>query len=145
MAEPSFLQIKPFQLADESAVVRLWADCGLVRPWNDPHKDIRRKLTVQPELFLVGLLDAQLVATIMAGYDGHRGWVNYLAVAESCRRKGFGRVLMHEIEQRLKTMGCPKLNMQVRTSNAAVLAFYARLGYAQDEAVSLGKRLIPDA
>lgn len=138
------MQIRGYQDSDEASVVRLWTQCGLVKPWNDPHKDIRRKLSVQPELFLVGVLDAGVVATIMAGYDGHRGWVNYLAVAEEHRRRGLGRMLMQRVERQLKELGCPKLNLQVRSSNSAVLAFYERLGYAQDQAVSLGKRLIPD-
>jgi ribosomal protein S18 acetylase RimI-like enzyme len=138
------MEIRPYRAADEAAVVKLWTDCGLVRSWNDPRKDIRRKLSVQPELFLVGMLDAALVATVMAGFEGHRGWVNYLAVAEKCRGRGFGRLLMERAEAGLKAMGCPKLNIQVRTSNAEVLKFYERLGYARDETVSLGKRLIPD-
>jgi ribosomal protein S18 acetylase RimI-like enzyme len=138
------MQIRSYQAFDESAVVALWQACGLTRPWNDPYKDIARKLQVQPELFLVGEVDDQLVATAMAGYDGHRGWVNYLAVAPSHQRRGFAAQLMRHIEGLLTERGCPKLNMQVRTSNSAVVAFYRRLGYAQDEAVSLGKRLIPD-
>ncbi|HTQ77586.1 MAG TPA: GNAT family acetyltransferase [Burkholderiales bacterium] len=138
------MEIRSYRAADEASVVRLWTECGLVRPWNDPHKDILRKLTVQPELFLVGVLELALVATVMAGFDGHRGWANYLAVAPDCRRRGFGRQLMHRVEARLKDMGCPKLNIQVRTGNEAVLAFYERLGYAPDRTVSLGKRLIPD-
>ena len=138
------MEIRRYQDSDEPSVVRLWNESGLVRPWNDPHKDIRRKLSVQPELFLVGVIDAGIIATIMAGFDGHRGWINYLAVAEKYRRRGLGRLLMQRVENQLKDMGCPKLNMQVRSSNAAVLAFYERLGYAQDPAVSLGKRLIPD-
>ena len=99
---------------------------------------------MQPELFLVGVLDATVIATVMAGFDGHRGWVNYLAVAEKCRRRGLGRMLMQRVENQLRDMGCPKLNMQVRSANAAVLAFYERLGYMQEQGVSLGKRLIPD-
>jgi len=138
------VDIRRYRDADEAAVVRLWTECGLVRPWNDPHKDIQRKLTVQPELFLVGLVDGCLVATAMAGFDGHRGWVNYLAVAERYRRRGLGRALMNRIEELLKALGCPKLNMQIRSTNTAVLAFYERLGYARDQTVSLGKRLIPD-
>ena len=138
------MEIRSYRPADEQAVVRLWTECGLVRSWNDPRKDIQRKLTVQPELFLVGEIGEGLVATAMAGYEGHRGWVNYLAVAESQRRRGLGRKMMEHIEARLKAMGCPKLNMQVRTGNAAALAFYERLGYVQDRAVALGKRLIPD-
>ncbi len=138
------MEIRPYRAADESAVVKLWTECGLVRSWNDPRKDIQRKLSVQPELFLVGMLDGALVATVMAGFEGHRGWVNYLAVAEKCRGRGFGRSLMQRAEQGLKAMGCPKLNIQVRSSNAEVLKFYGRLGYAKDETVTLGKRLISD-
>ena len=138
------MEIRKYRASDEASVVRLWTNCGLVKSWNDPHKDIRRKLSVQPELFLVGVLDANVIATVMAGFDGHRGWVNYLAVAEECRRRGLGRMLMQRIENQLRDLGCPKLNMQVRSSNGAVLAFYERLGYTQDQVVSLGKRLIPD-
>lgn len=143
-ANPDAVEIRSYQASDESAVIRLWTESDLVRPWNDPRKDIQRKLTVQRELFLVGVLGSELVATVMAGYDGHRGWVNYLAVAERHRRRGFGRILMQHVEARLKDMGCPKLNMQVRATNRAVVAFYAHLGYAEEQNISLGKRLIPD-
>ncbi|MGH8688240.1 MAG: GNAT family acetyltransferase [Burkholderiales bacterium] len=138
------MDIRRYQDSDEAAVVRLWKDCDLLRPWNDPHKDIQRKLTVQPELFLVGLIEGGVVATAMAGFDGHRGWVNYLAVAERYRHRGLGRALMDRVENLLKDMGCPKLNLQVRSTNAAVLEFYERIGYVQDQRISLGKRLIPD-
>lgn len=138
------MQIRTYQASDEAAVVALWQACGLTRPWNDPHKDIARKLQVQPELFLVGERDGALVATAMAGYEGHRGWVNYLAVAPAQQRQGYAAQLMAHIEQLLLALGCPKLNLQVRSSNSAVIDFYRHLGYAQDEAVSLGKRLIPD-
>jgi ribosomal protein S18 acetylase RimI-like enzyme len=125
-------------------VIALWQVSGLTRPWNDPGRDIARKLMTQPELFFVIEDAGALVATAMVGYDGHRGWVNYLAVAGSHRRRGLGRRLMAEAERALAERGCPKLNVQVRATNADVLAFYARLGYAQDEVVSLGRRLIPD-
>lgn len=136
--------IRAFQPEDGDAVVALWERCGLTRPWNDPRKDIARKLAVQAELFLVGILEGGLVASIMAGYEGHRGWVNYLAVAPGHRRKGLARRLMEEVERRLLERGCPKLNVQVRSSSAEAMAFYRRLGYVADEAVALGKRLIPD-
>ena len=139
------MQLRPFRAGDENAVVELWQRCELTRPWNDPRKDIQRKLTTQPELFLVGEVEGTIVASVMAGYDGHRGWVNYLAVAPEHRTKGYGRLLMRHIEERLVAMGCPKLNLQVRATNQAVLEFYRKLGYSVEERVSLGKRLIPDA
>jgi ribosomal protein S18 acetylase RimI-like enzyme len=139
------MNIRPFTISDESAVIDLWRQCDLVRPWNDPRKDIARKLGVQPELFLVGELAGELVATVMAGFDGHRGWVNYLAVSPAHRRAGLGRSLMRHVEAELAARGCPKLNLQVRTTNHDALGFYRRLGYSTDEAVSMGKRLIPDA
>lgn len=138
------MNIRPFVDADEPAVIELWRACDLLRAWNDPHKDIRRKLTTQPELFLVGEMTGQLVATVMAGFDGHRGWVNYLAVAPEQRKAGLGRALMRHVEEVLEARGCPKLNLQVRATNHAVLEFYRRIGYSTDDVVSLGKRLIPD-
>ena len=138
------MELRPYASSDETAVIALWRRCELTRPWNDPRKDIQRKLTTQPELFLVGELGGQVVATVMAGFDGHRGWVNYLAVAPEHRNRGYGRLLMREVEERLTARGCPKLNIQVRGSNKDVLEFYRRIGYSTDEAVSLGKRLIPD-
>lgn len=136
--------IRSFRPADEAAVIALWQACGLTRPWNDPARDIARKLLVQPALFLVAEVEGSVVASAMAGYDGHRGWVNYLGVAPAWRGRGFARALMARVETELLALGCPKLNLQVRADNAAALGFYAALGYGQDAAVSLGKRLIPD-
>ena len=136
--------IRPFDEPDGPAVVALWQACGLTRPWNDPARDIARKLAVQRDLFLVGIHDGVLMASAMAGYDGHRGWVNYLAVHPDWRRQGHGEALMREVERRLLALGCPKLNLQVRSSNTQVLDFYRALGYLQDDVVSLGKRLISD-
>lgn len=138
------MHFRPYHPADESAVVDLWKVCGLTRPWNDPHKDIARKLTTQPDLFQVGEVDGRLVATAMIGYDGHRGWVYYLAVHPEFQGRGYGRMLMARAEALLIERGCPKINLLVRETNDAVLAFYDRLGYGRDAAVSLGKRLIPD-
>lgn len=137
-------RIRPYQESDRPAVVELWKVTGLTKPHNDPHKDIDRKLTVNPELFLVGEVDGTLVATAMAGYEGHRGWVNYLAVQPGFQGNGYGRQLMERVETLLKDRGCPKVNLQVRSTNADVIAFYQSLGYGVDESVSLGKRLIPD-
>ncbi len=138
------MQIRPFQPSDERAVIDLWQACDLTRSWNDPHKDIARKLAVGPELFLVGEVDAAVMASAMGGYDGHRGWVNYLAVHPAYQRRGFGQALMRSIEQALCERGCPKINLQIRTSNAAALSFYRAMGYVQDDVVSMGRRLITD-
>ena len=137
--------IRAFTEGDTEQVVALWRLCGLVRPWNDPHRDIARKLEVQRELFLVAVTDQDVVAgSMMAGYDGHRGWVNYLAVAPDSRGTGIGRKLMGEAERLLTQLGCPKLNLQVRDDNAQALAFYSSIGYDVDNVTSLGKRLIAD-
>ncbi|WP_277987343.1 GNAT family acetyltransferase [Billgrantia tianxiuensis] len=138
------ITIRAYQEQDRAAVIRLWHECGLVRPWNDPEKDIDRKLTMQAELFLVGEFEGRIVASAMAGFDGHRGSVYYLAVDPRHQHMGHGRELMARVEAQLLALGCPKLNIAVRTSNESVLAFYRRLGYSVDDVVSLGKRLIAD-
>jgi ribosomal protein S18 acetylase RimI-like enzyme len=138
------LAIRAFEISDEAAVVALWRAAGLTRPWNDPHADIRRKLAVQPELFLVGEVDGEIIATAMAGYDGHRGSVYYLAVSPAHQRSGYGRAVMVEIERRLEAIGCPKLNLMVRHDNHAATGFYDRLGYETAAVVVLGRRLIVD-
>ena len=136
--------LRAFAPADEAAVIALWQRCDLTRPWNDPKKDIARKLKVDPELFLVGMDEGAIVATAMAGYEGHRGWVNYLAVEPTAQKRGWGRQIMSEVERLLRARGCPKINLQIRTSNAVAIAFYRQLGYEVDEAISLGKRLEHD-
>lgn len=138
------MEIRPYEDDDEDAVVELWSRCGLLRPWNDPHKDIDRKRKEQRELFLVGTIDKKIVASVMAGYEGHRGWINYLAVDPNHRRLGFGRDLMGAAEERLRNMGCPKINLQIRKDNHEAIAFYERLGYTNDSVVSYGKRLEND-
>jgi ribosomal protein S18 acetylase RimI-like enzyme len=144
LREEKMFTIRPFLTEDETAVVGLWQRCGLVRAVNDPHKDIIRKSKVRPDLFLVGLSDGQIVASAMAGYEGHRGWINYLAVSPDHQKRGFGRWMMEEVERRLRAEGCPKINLQVRTSNVEVLAFYRAIGFVQDDVISLGKRLDHD-
>ncbi len=139
------MKIRACAAGDEEAVVALWEACGLTRAWNDPRRDIARKLAVQPELFLVGTVEGVLMASAMAGFDGHRGWVWYVAVAPAHRGRGHGRALMHEAERLLRERGCPKLNLQVRSDNAGAAAFYRRLGYAEDAVIGLGKRLIADS
>ena len=136
--------IRPFRASDEAAVISLWQRCELVRPQNDPHKDIQRKLRVRPDLFLVGELSGKIVASVMAGYEGHRGWLNYLAVDPDYQRKGLAREIVAAAERLLRESGCPKINLQIRTTNQRVIEVYRRLGYVVDEVVSMGKRLEPD-
>lgn len=131
-------------MADESEVIALWDACDLIRPWNNASLDIQRKLKVQPELFLVGIIDQKIIASVMGGYEGHRGWVNYLAVSPDHQNQGLGRRLMGELEQRLKQAGCPKINLQIRASNSVAVDFYEKCGYKQDAVLSYGKRLVQD-
>lgn len=136
--------VRAFREEDEARVIELWLLGGLLRPWNNPHKDIARKLKVQRDLFLVGELDGRVVGVAMAGYDGHRGWVNYLTVDPKERRRGIGSALMRDAERRLRLLGCPKINLQIRKDNVEMAAFYAALGFQEDAAISLGKRLEDD-
>jgi ribosomal protein S18 acetylase RimI-like enzyme len=136
--------IRPFHDSDTDAVVALWTAAGLVRPWNDPRADIRRKLTVQPELFLIGELEGAVVGSAMVGYDGHRGSVYYLAVDPAHQGRGFGNALMAETERLLTELGCPKIHVMIRADNKRVIGFYRGLAYGQEQAETMGKRLILD-
>lgn len=138
------MNIRPYSSGDETAVIALWRKCILVRPNNDPKKDIERKLKVNPELFLVGLEGNKVVAAAMGGYDGHRGSVYYLGVDPAYQKKGLGREIMAALEEKLIAQGCPKLNLMFRTENQGVEKFYEKLGYARDACIEMGKRLIPD-
>ena len=135
-------QIRTYSESDEAAVAELWREVFPGSPsWNHPETDIQRKLSVQRELFLVAVLGSEIVGTAMAGYDGHRGWVYYVAVSPRHRRQGIGTALMNNVEQRLASLGCPKLNLQVRASNHEVVSFYENLGYEVEERISMGKHL----
>ena len=138
------MHIRPFQSIDEAAVIQLWNRSGLTRPWNDPLKDIKRKLCFQPGWFLVGLLDDCVIASAMVGYDGHRGWISYLAVDPDFQRTGHGRAIMAHAERLLHHVGCPKINIQIRKDNPDAIAFYESIGFTEDAVVSFGKRLVPD-
>ena len=138
------MQIRRYSSSDQSSIITLWERCGLIRPWNDPKKDINRKLKAQPELFFVGVLDGVLIASAMAGYEGHRGWINYLAVSPDHRQKGYGRIIMQEVERQVEIIGCPKINLQIRESNTIAINFYKKLGYDIDEVSMMGKRLEKD-
>jgi ribosomal protein S18 acetylase RimI-like enzyme len=138
------MQIREFIEKDTRTVIALWVKCRLVVPSNNPQKDIERKLKVDRDLFLVGTLDKKIVATVMGGYEGHRGWINYLAVDPGRRKNGYGRIIMEEVEQRIRAKGCSKINLQVRATNKEVIQFYQSLGYSDDHVIGLGKRLVED-
>ena len=135
------MNIREYKKKDLKEVISLWTECGLVVPQNDPAKDIERKLKKDRDLFLVGFNEKGIIATVMGGYDGHRGWINYLAVKPSEQHNGFGQKIMQAVEVSIKNKGCPKINLQVRNSNADVLAFYSAIGYGNDNVIGLGKRL----
>jgi ribosomal protein S18 acetylase RimI-like enzyme len=136
------ISIRPFEPADRAALEELWAQVFADDPpRNAPSILIDSKLKVQPELLLVGLVDSTLVGALMAGFVGVRGWIYHLAVGPAWRRRGFASALVRAAEQRLERLGCPKVNLQVRASNAAVVAFYRSLGYEAEERLSMGRRL----
>jgi len=113
----------------------------LSAPHNDPRGMFDRKRAYQPELFLVGEIDGTIVASVMAGYEGRRGWINLLAVHPDYRRHGFGREMMDAAHEQLTGLGCPKVNLQIRVWNADAMAFYERLGYSLDLCYSMGKSI----
>ena len=143
MTESSLL-IRPFKEGDEEALVSLWEMCKLTVPCNSPNKDIARKLKVQAELFLVGYLEDKLIAPVMAGYDGHRGWINYFAVHPDFQGSDYGKHLMDNVENRLRELGCPKINLQIREGNDKVYSFYQKLGFFEEKRINMGKRLEDD-
>ena len=136
------MNVRPFEESDTEAVAALWRDVFPDAPSrNDPGRDIARKLAVQRELFLVACESDRVVGTAMAGYDGHRGWVYYVAVSPDHRRRGIGAALMRAVEDALERRGCLKLNLQVRPSNRDAAGFYGRLGYEIEDRISMSKRL----
>jgi len=138
------MKIRPYQPNDEEKVICLWTDCGLIAPHNNPLLDIKRKLSVNPEWFLIGELDGEVIASCMAGYEGHRGWINYLAISPSHQKNGYAKEIMKKAEMLLRDAGCPKINLQIRATNQKVIAFYTSIGFKPDDVVSMGKRLNAD-
>ena len=144
MAEPT-LEIRAYHEADEADVTALWSSIFPdARVWNQPRAYIERKLGVQRELFLVGEREGRVIATVLAGYDGVRGWIYHLAVVPALRRHGLGRAMMRAAEAELHALGCPKINLQVLASNSDVVRFYESIGYAVEDRISMGRRLEPE-
>jgi len=132
---------RSYRKKDEKQVIQLWKMSNLIIPKNNPLRDIDEKIRFQPDLFLVGLLDKKLIGTIMVGYEGHRGWINYLAIHHEFRGRGFGIKLMDYATEILTNMGCQKINVQIRKTNYSVIEFYKKLGFIDDEVISYGKRI----
>ena len=136
------MHIRHYEDADESGVIDLWREAlPIMAPHHDPATSIRNKLAVERDLFFVALLEGRVAGTVMGAYDCHRGWVYSVAVRAAHRRAGIGTALLHRLEQALLERGCLKVNLQVRVSNAEIVAFYQKLGYAVEELISMGKRL----
>jgi ribosomal protein S18 acetylase RimI-like enzyme len=135
------VEITTYKPKFQDAVVDLWKTCNLITPQNDPVEDIKKKTSFQPELFFVGLLEGKVIGSIMVGYEGHRGWMNYMAVNPKYQRQGYGRKLVQKAIAELKKIGCVKINLQVRRSNTSVIDFYKHLGFQEDDVISLGMRL----
>ena len=138
------LTIRNFEVSDSEEIISIWKQCGLIRSWNNPYLDIKRKLLFQGNFFFVGELGGTLIATAMFGYEGHRGWLNYFAVLPKFQKQGFGKQMLVFGEGMLIKEGCPKLNLQIRSNNIEVINFYKACGYKVDATVSLSKRLIKD-
>ena len=136
--------LRPYRPGDREALMSLWSVCELTRPWNNPSRDIERKLARDAENLLVLEQQGRLIGSVMVGYEGHRGWINYLAVLPDAQRRGLASRMMAEAERLLRLAGCPKINLQIRSTNLQVIEFYQSLGFKIDEVTSMGKRLEVD-
>ena len=136
--------IRTYRPDDTAKGIDLWSECGLIVPWNKPQTDIDRKYADSPQMFFVGELKNELVASCMAGYDGHRGWIYFLAVRNSRQRMGFAARLVNYVEEELIQLGCPKVELLVRKTNDRVISFYKSIGFDPDPVIVLSKRLIED-
>jgi hypothetical protein len=135
------VEIGQLSEAEIEAAVALWEEGGLLRPWNDPRADIRLALAGPSSTVLAARAEARLAATVMVGWDGHRGWIYYLAVARDLRRRGIGGLMVKAAEDWLAARSAPKLNLLVRAENGAVVGFYESLGYRRSEMILLQRAL----
>lgn len=138
---PPKLSIRTYTSADRDAVIALWEACGLTRPWNDPVADIAFCVSKPESTILIGEADSRVVASVMTGHDGHRGWLYYLAVEPGLQKSGHGRAMVAAAEDWLKRRGAPKVMLMVRPENEKVRAFYDALGYEEEERVIYARRL----
>lgn len=133
------MQFGDVEDGEVEAVIDLWDRCGLLRPWNDPRRDIALARANPTSRVLVGRLDGRVAAGAMLGFDGHRGWVYYVAVDPALRGRGFGRMLVEAAEAWFRELGAPKMQLMVRRANAEVVGFYEALGFSDQDTVTLGK------
>ena len=134
------MQIRTFLESDEAAVIALWNEVfGYTAAHNEAAEVIRRKLALDRDLFFVAVQEGAIVGTVMGGYDGHRGWIYAVAVSEPHRGRGTGTALVRHVEQALRALGCPKINLQVLGTNSGAVRFYEKLGYSVEERISMGK------
>jgi ribosomal protein S18 acetylase RimI-like enzyme len=141
MLKTATIEIGELCETEIEAAVALWSEAGLLRPWNDPRADIRLALAGPASTVLAGRIDRRLVATAMVGWDGHRGWLYYLAVAKAAQRRGYGARMVRAAEDWLTARQAPKLQLLVRAENQAVVAFYETLGYRRTDTVMLQRVL----
>lgn len=136
------MQIRRYETADFEGLKGLWEEAfPNDPPWNRAEAAIPAKIAVQPDLLLVATDQGRVIGSVMAGYDGHRGWLYSVAVRKTARRSGVGTALVRQAEAALQSLGCSKVNLQVRSANEAVVTFYEGLGYGVEDRVSLGRRL----
>ncbi|MEM8917624.1 MAG: GNAT family acetyltransferase [Pseudomonadota bacterium] len=140
MTEPANT-IRGANSEDRDAVIALWQSCGLTRPWNDPAADFQLAMAGETSTILILESEGRIVATIMVGFDGHRGWVYYLAVDPEHRRAGYGRLMMEAAENWLQGCHAPKIQLMVREDNEQAIGFYKALGYETQPVVTIGRRL----
>lgn len=135
------MRLRPATAADRDAVIALWHAAGLTRPWNDPAQDFDLALGNATSAVLLAVDDEAAIGSVMVGFDGHRGWVYYLAVSPDRQGQGTGRMLMQAAERWLRDAGCPKIQLMVRADNAVAKGFYAAIGYDEQPVVTIGRRL----
>jgi GNAT superfamily N-acetyltransferase len=134
------IEFRTIEDGDVAQVIALWTECGLVRPWNDPGRDIDFARSKPNSDILVGIADARLVASVMVGHDGHRGWLYYVSVLPALQGRGLGQATVRAAEAWLKERGIWAINLNIRSENAKVRAFYASLGYESRDVIVMGRR-----
>ena len=135
------LQIKEATLENAGEIIKIWEECNLTRPWNNPSDDIKNAILNPTSTILLMCDESRIIGTVMVGYDGHRGWIYYLAVAKEFQKMGFGKTLVFEAEKWLKANNVPKVNLMIRTTNVSVKEFYEACDYTQSDVIAMEKWL----